>query len=176
MRSTPQLPLATPEAGPEKIIRKGKTSQEGTSAVVPGISGIFYSLSLENLVSSSHSPVIPYVGVSRSLKFGSVPVDFFPPGLSLVGESFYTPFSPEVVPWFKPRTLEDFPTPGFATPPPIRVDAFTEGETYVPSSPVASSPNPQLFPRFSQKHSPSLTCSNSTPSWFSSSSCPNGRC
>jgi hypothetical protein len=28
-RSTPQLPLATPEADPERIIKKGNLSQEG---------------------------------------------------------------------------------------------------------------------------------------------------
>jgi hypothetical protein len=33
MRSTPQLPLETPEADPEKLIRKGKALREGTSAV-----------------------------------------------------------------------------------------------------------------------------------------------
>jgi hypothetical protein len=64
----------------------------------------------------------------------------------LEGEILDTPVSPEVVQWFRPRTLEDFPTLGFTTPPPIRVTAFTEGETYVPSSPVALSPNTQLFP------------------------------
>jgi hypothetical protein len=64
----------------------------------------------------------------------------------LEGEIFDTHVSPEVVSWFKPRTLEYFPTTGFTTPPPIRVVAFTERETFVPSSSVASSPNPRLFP------------------------------
>jgi hypothetical protein len=40
-RSTPQLPLATPEADPKKIIRKGKALREGTS-VEPGISDNFH--------------------------------------------------------------------------------------------------------------------------------------
>jgi hypothetical protein len=31
MRYTPHLPMATPEADPEKIIKKGKASQEGFS-------------------------------------------------------------------------------------------------------------------------------------------------
>jgi hypothetical protein len=81
MRSTPQLPLATPEADPEKIIRKGKTPQEGTSTVVPGDSGNFLNPSLKTPVVSSNSPVIPSVGVPRSLNFGSFPVDFSPPSL-----------------------------------------------------------------------------------------------
>jgi hypothetical protein len=42
-RSTPQLPLATPEADPEKIIRKGKALREYTSSVEPGISDDFQS-------------------------------------------------------------------------------------------------------------------------------------
>jgi hypothetical protein len=42
MRYHPQLPLAMPEADPEKIIRKGKTPQEGTSTVEPGDSGNFH--------------------------------------------------------------------------------------------------------------------------------------
>ena len=64
MKSTPQLPLATPKVDPEKIIRKGKTLQEGTSAIEPGIFDNLHCPSLENPISASHSPVIPSVGVS----------------------------------------------------------------------------------------------------------------
>jgi hypothetical protein len=63
----------------------------------------------------------------------------------LKGEIFDTLVSPEVVPCFKSRTLEDFPTPGFTTLPPIRVSKFIEEETFFPLRLVASSPNPQLF-------------------------------
>jgi hypothetical protein len=100
----------------------------------PGISDDFHHPPIETPIFASHSPVIPSVGVSRSLKFGSVPVDFSPPGLGLEGESFVTPISPEVVPWFKPRTSEYFPTPGFTTPPPVRVVAFTEGKPLFPQA------------------------------------------
>jgi hypothetical protein len=41
-RSTPQLPLATPEVDPEKIIRKGKALREGTSTAELGISDDFH--------------------------------------------------------------------------------------------------------------------------------------
>jgi hypothetical protein len=51
-RSTPQLPLATPEADPEKIIRKGKALREGDSTVEPGISDDFHDPSLETPISS----------------------------------------------------------------------------------------------------------------------------
>jgi hypothetical protein len=145
MRSTPQLPLATPEADPEKIIRKGKALREGDSTAEPGISDDFHDPSLEAPISAPRSPIIPSVGVSRTLNFGSVPVEFSPHGLGLEGEILVTPFSPEVVPWSRPRTSEYFPTPGFTTPPPV-IAATTERETSVPSNPVAFSPNPLLFP------------------------------
>jgi hypothetical protein len=143
-RSTPQLPLATPEADPEKIVRKGKALREGTSTVEPGISDNFHCPSLETPISASHSPVIPSVGVSRTLNFGSVPVEFSPPGLGLEGETLVTPLSPEIVPWFRPSASEDFPTPGFTTPHPVV--AATDGETSFPSGPLAFSSNPLCFP------------------------------
>jgi hypothetical protein len=101
-----------------------------------------YNPSLQTLVIVFNSPIIQIVGVSRNLIFGSFHVDFSPPILGLEGESFDTPFSPEVVKW-KERylTLEDFPTP-----PPIIFAAVTEGETYVTSSPSSLSPNAQPFP------------------------------
>jgi hypothetical protein len=73
---------------------------------------IFTCPPLETLISASHFPIIPSVGVSRILNFGSVPVEFSPPGLRLEGEILVTPLSPEVVPWSRPRTSEYFPTPG----------------------------------------------------------------
>jgi hypothetical protein len=146
VRSTPKLPLATPEADPEKIVRRRKTPKEGTSVAEPGISDNFHHPPLETPILVSHSPVVPFAGVSKSLKFGSVPIDLSPPSLGLEGETFFTPVSPEIVPWFKPRTLEDFSTPGFTTPSPIRVIAFIEIQTYGPSSPVTFSLNTQSVP------------------------------
>jgi hypothetical protein len=136
-RSTSLLPLAMSEADPEEIIRKGKIPQKGTSTVVPSFSDNFHNPSLQILVTVSDSPIIQIAGVSRNLIFGSFPTDSSPSILGLEGESFDTPFSPEVVKW-KERglTLEDFPTP-----PPIRVVATTEGETSITSSPSSLSPN-----------------------------------
>jgi hypothetical protein len=145
-RSTPQFPLMTPEADPEKIIRKGKAFRGEASTTEPGISDNFPSLSVETPFSAPHSPIIPSVGVSRTLNFGSVPVEFSPPGLGLEGEILVTPLSPEVVPWPRPRTTEDFPTPVFITPPPITVAATAEREASTDSSPVAFSLNLPLFP------------------------------
>jgi hypothetical protein len=62
-RSTPQLPLATPEADPKKIIKKGKTSQKGLSTIVLGDSGNLHDSSFKTpiVVSDSHFiPVIPH--------------------------------------------------------------------------------------------------------------------
>jgi hypothetical protein len=101
MRSTLQLPLATPVADPEKIIRKGKALRENTSTTEPSISDDFHSPPVDTLISSCHSIVKPYVGVSRTLNFGSVPVEFSPPGLGLEGESLVTPLSPKIIPWFR---------------------------------------------------------------------------
>jgi len=98
------------------------------------------------MIVASHSPVIQYVGVFRSLNFGSVLVEFSPPSLDLEGKLLVTPLSHEVVPWYRTHTLEYFPTPGFITPPPVRVTDFAERESSFPSSPVAFSPNPLLFP------------------------------
>jgi hypothetical protein len=103
-RSTPQLTLATPEADPEKIIRKIKTSQEGTSIVVSGDFGILNNPSLKTPVVSSNSPITPFFGVSRILNFGSFPIDLSPPSIGLEGESVDTPISPKVVQCFRPRT------------------------------------------------------------------------
>jgi hypothetical protein len=84
-RSTPQLPLTTPKADPKKIVRKGKALREGTSTIEPGISDDFYCPPLETPIPSSHFPIIPSIGVSQTLNFGSVPIDSSPPGLGLEG-------------------------------------------------------------------------------------------
>jgi hypothetical protein len=144
MRYTPQLPLATPEADPEKIVRNGKALREGNSTIEPGISDNFHCPSLETPILASHSPVIPSVGVSRTLNFGSVPVDFSTPGLGLEGETLVTPLSPEIVPWFRPNGSKYFPTPEFTTPHPVV--ATTDEETSFPSFPLAFSSNPFLLP------------------------------
>jgi len=68
-RSTPQLPLTTPEAESENIIKKGNTSQEGISIVVPGDSVNLQTSSFKTPVVASNSPIIPSVGVSKSLNF-----------------------------------------------------------------------------------------------------------
>jgi ribonuclease HI len=162
-RSTPQLPLETPEADPENIIKKGKTSQEGISTVVPGDSGNLHDSSFKTPVAASNSPFIPSVGVSRSLDFEIFPVELPPSSLHLEGESFDTPVSPDIVKWFRPRSLEDFPTLGFPTPPPIKVVVSKEGETYFPLNPILFSSNTQSFPFSPRNTAPVLPVQTPSP-------------
>jgi hypothetical protein len=103
-RSTPQLPLATPEADPEKVIRRQKILQEGTSAAEPGISDDFHHPPIATPVVVSHFPITPSVGASRSLNFGSFSIDFPSPSfttpplvkvVSLTERETFVPSSPE---------------------------------------------------------------------------------
>jgi hypothetical protein len=105
MRSHPQLPLTTPGVDLEKIIRKGKTPQEGTSTYELGDSHNFHNLPSETPVTIYISPIIPFPGVSKTLNFMHFSTDFSSLGLFLGGERFNTPISPEVVSWLIPSTL-----------------------------------------------------------------------
>jgi hypothetical protein len=60
--------------------------QESTSISALGIFDDFYCPPLETLISASHFSITPSVGVSQILNFGSVPIDFSPPGLRFEGE------------------------------------------------------------------------------------------
>jgi hypothetical protein len=128
-RSHPQLPLATPKTDPEEVLRKGKASEEEVSITEPG-NPPYPS------VGAPFSPQIfdrPVSAVSRFLNFGSVPVEFSPPGLGSEGQDFVTPLSPEAAPWRRPVTSEDFPTP-------------VQGGAPADRSSVAFSLNHLLFP------------------------------
>jgi hypothetical protein len=155
MSSTSMLPLAMSEVDLGEIIRKGKTTQKGTSIAVPSFSNNFHNPFLQYPVVFSDSPIIQNAGVSRNLSFGRFPYDFYLPILGFEGDIFDTPFSPEVVKW-KERdlTLEEFPTP-----PHIRVVVVAEGETYVPSSPLSSPPR-NIVP---VSHSPTPSPPGSPP-------------
>jgi hypothetical protein len=113
--------LTIPEVDPEKLIRKGKALREGYFTAELGISTSSHCPLLKTPISTSQFSIKPHAGVSRTLNFGSVPLEFFPPSLVSKRESLVTPFSPEVVPWSRPRTTKDFPTTIFFTPPPITV-------------------------------------------------------
>jgi hypothetical protein len=125
------------------IIRKGKASEGETSTAEPGN---LPSPSVENPFHSSQLPSRPFSEVSHFLNFGSVPAEFTPPGLGLEGEILVTPLSLEAIPWRKPRTTEDFPTPRFTTPPLIIGAATIQREASSDSSPLAFSLNLPLFP------------------------------
>jgi hypothetical protein len=81
-RSTPQLPLATPKADPEKIIRRQRTLQEGNSTTKPSDSGNFLSSPIAFPIVVSHFPVTPSAGASKNSNFGSVPIDFPSPSFT----------------------------------------------------------------------------------------------
>jgi hypothetical protein len=82
------LPLATLESDLENIIKKGKTSQEGLSTDVPGDCGNLHDSSFKTLVVASNYPIIPSIGVSISLNFGSFRIELPPSSLHLEGGSF----------------------------------------------------------------------------------------
>jgi len=94
-QSHPQLPLATPEADLEAVLRKGKASEEEVSITEPG------------------NPPYPFVGapfsppqlfekhvsaVSHFLNFWSVPLGFSSPSLGPEGQYLVTPLSLEAIP------------------------------------------------------------------------------
>jgi len=87
-----------------KIIRKGNTPQEGTSTFEPSDSGNFHNIPSKTPITFSISPIIPYVGFSKTLNFGSFPDDFCYPGLILEGEIFDTPVSLKLYCVLDPRS------------------------------------------------------------------------
>jgi ribonuclease HI len=107
-RSHPQLPLATPETDPEVVLRKGKAPEAEASTAETGNPP---SPFVRTLFSPPQFLNRPSSEVSHFLNFGSVPAEFSPPGLGLEGEILVTPLSSEAVPWRRPTTTEDFPTP-----------------------------------------------------------------
>jgi hypothetical protein len=132
-RSTPQLPLATPEVDPEKIIKKGKSSQESFAAAVSGTSGQLPDSFLNTPVVISSIPPLPSAEVSKNLDFENFLVEYSSFKPELKEENFEILASPDIVKWFRLESLEDFPTLGFATPPPIKIFVTKEEETSSPS-------------------------------------------
>jgi hypothetical protein len=120
-RSTPHLPLETPEADPKNILKKGKASQEGFSSPIPGTYGHSYDSTFKTPVAISNLPILPSTEVSISLDFEIFPVEYSSFSPQVKEESFETLFSPDIVKWFRLESLEYFPTLGFPTPPPIKV-------------------------------------------------------
>jgi hypothetical protein len=72
MRSNPLLPLVPPEADPEKIIKKGKSSQESFSAAASSASGQLPDSTLYTPVLTSSNPSLPSAEVSKNLDFQEV--------------------------------------------------------------------------------------------------------
>jgi hypothetical protein len=165
----------TPEVDLERIIIKGKAHREGASTVEQSISDNYPSPSLETPFTTSHFPFIPSAEVSRTLNFGSVPVEFPPPILRLEGEILVTPLSPEAIPWPNSRTTEYFPTPSFTTPPLITISATVEREASSNSRLVASPHNPPFFPFPPGSSIPTSPVRNPSPPSSPSPNIPYGR-
>jgi hypothetical protein len=75
-RSTPQLHLATPEDDPEKIIKKGKDSQESFYAIVSCTFGQLPDPFLNTPVVISSIPPLPSAKVSKNLDFENFPIEY----------------------------------------------------------------------------------------------------
>jgi hypothetical protein len=141
--SHPQLPLSAPKTDLEVVLRKEKASEEEASTVELGN---LPSPSIGTPFSPPQFLNKPFSEVSHFLNFGSVPAEFSPPGLGLEGKILVTPLYSKDVLWCRPRTLEDFTTPIFTSPPLVTVAPSAQREAYVDLSPLAFSLNPLLFP------------------------------
>jgi hypothetical protein len=75
-RSTPQLPLGTHEADPEKLMKKGKYSQESFFAAASGAFGQLPDSILNTPVVISSIPPLPSTKVSNNLDFQNFPVEY----------------------------------------------------------------------------------------------------
>jgi len=145
-RSTPHIPLETPKADPEKIIKKGKASQEFFSTILPGTLGHLHDSTFKTPVAISNSPLLPSAEVSKSLDFENFPIEYSSFSPKLKKENFETLASPDVVSWFELENLEDFPTLGLPAPPPIEFVVTQEEETCFPLDPIPYSSNNQTLP------------------------------
>jgi hypothetical protein len=90
-RSHPQLPLATPEAGPLVNFIRRKAPQGETSTAELGN---LQSPSIKTPFSSPHLHNRPFFEASRFLNFGSVPTKFSPPSFGLDGKTLVNSLSP----------------------------------------------------------------------------------
>jgi hypothetical protein len=72
---------------------------------------------------------LPSVEVSKKLDFEEFPVEYSSFETDLKEESIDIPSSPDIEKCFSLDSLEDFPTLGFATPPPLKIYAAKEVET-----------------------------------------------
>jgi hypothetical protein len=96
-RSSPHIPMETPEDYPENILKKGKASQEVFSATIPGTSGHSYDSTFKTPVAIYNPPILPSVEVSRSLDFENFPIEYSSFIPQFKEESFETLVSPDIV-------------------------------------------------------------------------------
>ena len=121
MRYTPHLPLATPEADPEKIIKKGKDSQEGFSVVVLSTTSYFLDSTFKTLIVLSSAPLLSSTEISRNSDLEYLPVEYSYFSPKMKEESFEVLASHDVVSWFRLEIVEDFSTLGYPYPPSLKI-------------------------------------------------------
>jgi len=155
MSYTPHLPLATPEANPEKIIKKGKASQEGFLAAISGTIGNFPDSTFKTLVTTSSAPLLLFVETPRNLNLEYFPVEYSSFSPQLKEESFEVLTSPNVVSWFRLERLEDFTTLGSPSPPSLKLAVTKEEVASVPLE----------FPPSSSKTQPLLVKTETSSSY-----------
>jgi hypothetical protein len=111
--------LVPSEADPEKIINKGKDSQKRFSTTSTSASGQLPDSTLDTPVVISSKISLPSTEVSKKLDFEEFLVEYSSFETDLKEESIGILSSPDIEKCFSLDSFEDFPTLGFATPPPI---------------------------------------------------------
>jgi hypothetical protein len=151
-RSTPQIPLVTPEDDTERIIKKGKDSQEIFPFVLSGTSGHFPNSFINTPVVISSIPPLPSAEISKNLDFENFPLEYSSFDVELKEKKIEILASPDIVKWFRLESLEDFPTLVFATPPPIKFFVTKEEETSYPLQPIPYSSKTHPFSMKTEIH------------------------
>jgi hypothetical protein len=67
--------LVPPEADPQKVINKGKYSQENYFAATTSASSQFPDSSLNTLVVITSNPSLPFARISKNIDFQKFPIE-----------------------------------------------------------------------------------------------------
>ena len=124
--------MVPPEVDPKKIIKKGKYSQESFFVTATSASGQLPDSTLNTPVVISSNPSLPSAEVSKNLDFQNFPIEYSSFETNLKEEIFEIISFPDIVKHFSLESLEEFPTSGFATSPPVKIYASKEVENLSP--------------------------------------------
>jgi hypothetical protein len=137
-RPNPQLPLVPPEADPEKIIKKGKSSQKSFPVAATSASGQLSDSTLDTPVVLLSKIPLSSVEVSKKLDFEDFHVEYSSFETKLKEENIDIFSSPNIEKCFSLDSFEYFPTLSFATPLSIKTFATKEVGTSSPSQTLPS--------------------------------------